>query len=74
MAFALHNANDITVQEEVTMIVDETKELSMTMRIKASVKERAMKMADEDNRSLANYIETLIEQDWARRHRKSPSL
>lgn len=52
-------------------MVDETKELSMTIRIKASVKEHAVRMALEDKRSLANYIEVLIEQDWATRRKKS---
>ncbi len=42
---------------------DEIKTSVLSIRIKPSIKASADKRAKEENRSLANYIEWLIEQD-----------
>jgi predicted HicB family RNase H-like nuclease len=41
----------------------ETKEATITIRVKPSVKAKAIKRATDDGRSIANYIERLIEKD-----------
>jgi predicted HicB family RNase H-like nuclease len=47
-------------------MVDETKDATLTIRIKPSIKAKAVKRAHQEGRSLANYIERLIEQDAKR--------
>jgi predicted HicB family RNase H-like nuclease len=49
-------AGAITVSEE-------TKEATLTIRIRPSIKAKAVKRAKAEGRSLANYLERLIEQD-----------
>jgi predicted HicB family RNase H-like nuclease len=47
-------------------MADETKDATLTIRIKPSIKAKAVKRAAHEGRSLANYIERLIEQDAKR--------
>jgi predicted HicB family RNase H-like nuclease len=47
-------------------MADETKDATLTIRIKPSIKAKAVKRAAQEGRSLANYIERLIEQDAKR--------
>ena len=49
------------------MPVDELKTTTLSIRILPSVKAKAKKRAAEEGRSLANYIERLIQQDSGRR-------
>jgi predicted HicB family RNase H-like nuclease len=44
----------------------ETKEATLVLRIRPSVKAMAKEMAKAEDRSLANYIEILIKADFAR--------
>jgi predicted HicB family RNase H-like nuclease len=46
---------------------EETKDLTLTLRVKPSVKAKAVKLAAEEHRSLTNLIEHLIEQAWSKR-------
>jgi predicted HicB family RNase H-like nuclease len=44
-------------------MTEETKEATITIRVRPSVKAKAVKRAHQEGRSLANYIERLIEHD-----------
>jgi predicted HicB family RNase H-like nuclease len=44
-------------------MTEETKDTTITIRVRPSVKAKAVKRALQEGRSLANYIERLIEQD-----------
>jgi predicted HicB family RNase H-like nuclease len=44
-------------------MTEETKDATITIRIKPSIKAKAVKRAHQEGRSLANYLERLIEQD-----------
>jgi len=44
----------------------EAKEATLTIRIRPSVKAKAVKRAAQEGRSIANYIERLIELDAKR--------
>jgi predicted HicB family RNase H-like nuclease len=46
---------------------EETKDITITIRVKASIKDKAVKLARKDGRSLTNYLERLIEREWAKR-------
>jgi predicted HicB family RNase H-like nuclease len=46
---------------------EEKKEITLTLRVRPSVKEKAVKRAREEDRSLAAYIEWLILQDTKRK-------
>lgn len=39
----------------------------INMKVLPSVKEKAKKMAEEENRTMSNLIELLIENEWKRR-------
>ena len=45
----------------------EPKDDKLTIRIRRSIKQKAVKRAEEEDRSIANYIERLIEEDWAKK-------
>jgi predicted HicB family RNase H-like nuclease len=45
------------------MAEEEKKEASITIRVRPSIKAIAVRRAAEESRSLANYIERLIEKD-----------
>ena len=45
----------------------EKREGYLNLRIKPSVKAKAVKLAAEDDRSITSLIERLIEQEWDRR-------
>jgi predicted HicB family RNase H-like nuclease len=45
------------------MTEEERKEATIIIRVKPSVKALAVKRAKQESRSLANYLERLIEQD-----------
>ncbi len=49
----------------------ETREAAMHVRVRPSVKAAAERLAQEDGRSLANWLERLIEAETARRDGKS---
>ena len=44
-------------------MAEETKDATITIRVKPSVKAKVVKRAAQEGRSLANYIERLIERD-----------
>jgi predicted HicB family RNase H-like nuclease len=44
----------------------EKREIAMNIRVRPSVKEAAERLAQEDGRSLANWLERLIEAEAAR--------
>ena len=48
----------------------ETREAAMHVRVRPSVKAAAERLAQEDGRSLANWLERLIEAEAARRDGK----
>jgi predicted HicB family RNase H-like nuclease len=48
----------------------ETREAAMHVRVRPSVKAEAERLAQEDGRSLANWLERLIEAESARRDGK----
>ncbi|WP_375412214.1 hypothetical protein [uncultured Bradyrhizobium sp.] len=48
----------------------ETREAAMHVRVRPSVKAAAERLAQEDGRSLANWLERLIEAEAARRDRE----
>jgi predicted HicB family RNase H-like nuclease len=49
----------------------ETREAAMHVRVRPSVKAAAERLAQEDGRSLANWLERLIEAEVARRDGKN---
>jgi hypothetical protein len=49
----------------VCQLSDELKEATITVRVKPSIKAVAKKRASQMRRSLANYIEWLVERDAA---------
>jgi len=48
----------------------EPKDDTLTIRIRPSIKAKAVQRAEEEDRSIANYIERLIEDDWAKKRPK----
>jgi hypothetical protein len=54
------------------MAEEERKEATIIIRVKPSVKAKAVKRAKQEARSLANYLERLIEQDAEAADRPKP--
>lgn len=46
------------------------KDTQIQIRVSEELKEKAKQLADEDMRSLSNFIELLIRQEYERRHPK----
>ncbi len=46
------------------------KNTQLQIRISDELKEKAKQLAEEDSRSLSNFIEILIKQEYERRHPK----
>jgi hypothetical protein len=65
--FAVHSKAQYMARD----MSEETKDATITIRVRPSVKAKAVKRAHQEARSLANYIERLIEQDAKAKSTKS---